>query len=79
MDEHYSKDSKVPMIDLEVFAKEHIKNLEEQKFNIEMAKLQEELDQLEPGKYNSDRNLLSTPKLNIKYMEKSPQDDSLKY
>ncbi len=39
LDEHYSKDSKVPMIDLEVFAKEHIKNLEEKKFNIEMAKL----------------------------------------
>jgi hypothetical protein len=41
----------VPLIDLEVFAKEHIKSVEESKFNKEMAKLQTELDQLEQGKY----------------------------
>ncbi len=51
LDELYSKDSKVPLIDLEVFAKEHIKSLEESKFNKEMARLQTELDQLEQGKY----------------------------
>lgn len=44
LDEHYSKDTKVPLIDLEVFAKEHIKSVEESKFNKEMAKLQTELD-----------------------------------
>ena len=32
MDELYSKDGKVPLIDLEVFAKEHIKEMEETKF-----------------------------------------------
>ncbi len=51
VDELYCKDNKVPLIDLEVFAKEHIKNVEEKKFNIEMGKLQKELDQLEAGKY----------------------------
>jgi len=39
LDEHYSKDTKVPLIDLEVFAKEHIKSVKENKFNEEMAKL----------------------------------------
>lgn len=51
LDELYSKDSKVPQIDLEAFAREQIKKDEEKKFNDEMAKLQKELDQLESGKY----------------------------
>jgi hypothetical protein len=33
LDELYSKDAKVPLIDLDVFAKEHIKSIEEKKFN----------------------------------------------
>jgi hypothetical protein len=36
LDELYSKDTKVPLIDLEVFAREHIKNVEETKFETEM-------------------------------------------
>lgn len=52
IDELYCKDTKVPLIDLEVFAREHIKSVEEQKFNREMGKLQKELDQLESGKYS---------------------------
>lgn len=36
IDELYCKDSKVPLIDLEVFAREHIKSVEEQRFNREM-------------------------------------------
>ena len=51
LDELYSKDAKVPMIDLEVFALEYIKREEEEMYNTEMAKLQEELTLLEPGKY----------------------------
>jgi hypothetical protein len=39
LDELYSKDTKVPMIDLEVFANEHMKKEEERVFNTEMAKL----------------------------------------
>ena len=39
------------MIDLEVFALEYIKREEEEMYNTEMAKLQEELTLLEPGKY----------------------------
>jgi len=50
LDELYSKDAKVPLIDLEVFAHEHIKSVEETKFEHEMQKLQTELDQLELGK-----------------------------
>jgi hypothetical protein len=37
LDELYSKDSKVPQIDLERFAREQIKKDEEKKFNDEMA------------------------------------------
>jgi hypothetical protein len=52
LDELYSKDTKVPLIDLEIFADEHIKSVEETKFENEMKKLQTELDQLELGKYS---------------------------
>lgn len=51
LDELYTKDAKIPQIDLEVFAQEQIKKDEENKFNSEMANLQKELDQLESGKY----------------------------
>lgn len=47
LDELYTKDSKVPQIDLEVFAREQIKLDQEKKFNDEMTKLQKELDQLD--------------------------------
>ena len=40
----------MPLIDLEIFADEHIKSVEETKFENEMKKLQTELDQLELGK-----------------------------
>ena len=50
LDELYSKDAKVPQIDLEVFAKEHTKAEEEKKFNEDMALLQQELDLLADGK-----------------------------
>lgn len=50
LDELYSKDAKVPHIDLEGFAKEHLKSLEESKFNDDMTQLQKELDSLESGK-----------------------------
>ncbi len=53
LDELYSKDAKVPHIDLEGFAKDHLKHVEEKKFNDDMAQLQQELDKLEPGKYSS--------------------------
>lgn len=53
LDELYSKDTKVPLIDLEVFAVDYIKDLEEKNFEIEMKKLQDELDQLELGKFHS--------------------------
>jgi hypothetical protein len=33
LDELYSKDNKIPHIDLEIFAKEHMKSVEESKFN----------------------------------------------
>jgi hypothetical protein len=52
LDELYSKDTKVPLIDLEVFAVDYIKDLEEKNFEKEMKKLQHELDQLELGKFN---------------------------
>ena len=39
------------MIDLEVFAREHVRQVEDAKFQSEMALLQKELDCLEPGKY----------------------------
>ena len=50
MDEHYSKDEKVPQIDLEVFANAHIQKLEEKQFQQDMLKLQAEVDFLEEGK-----------------------------
>jgi hypothetical protein len=50
LDELYSKDNKVPHIDLETFAKEHMKVVEGKKFNDDMVELQQELDKLEPGK-----------------------------
>ena len=50
IDELYSKDEKVPHIDLSVFAEEHQKSLEDQKFNEEMERLKPELDKLEEGK-----------------------------
>ncbi len=40
LDELYSKDSKIPHIDLEVFGKEHSQSLADRKFNESMAKLQ---------------------------------------
>ena len=51
LDELYSKDAKVPHIDLEVFAKEHMKSIKDKKFSDDMVRLEQELDQLEPGKY----------------------------
>lgn len=39
MDELYSKDQKVPQIDLEAFAKAHILKLEEQQFQQDMTRL----------------------------------------
>ena len=53
LDELYSKDTKVPLIDLEVFAVDYMKDLEEKNFEKEMKKLQHELDELEQGKFNS--------------------------
>lgn len=53
MDELYSKDTKVPLIDLEVFAVDYMKDLEEKNFEKEMKKLQHELDELELGKFKS--------------------------
>ena len=50
MDEHYSKDEKVPQIDLEVFANAHIQKQEEKQFQQDMLKLQAEVDFLEEGK-----------------------------
>ena len=40
LDELYSKDAKLPHIDLEVFAKDHSKSLADKKFNESMIKLQ---------------------------------------
>jgi len=40
----------VPHIDLAVFAEEHQKSMEDQKFNEEMERLKPELDKLEEGK-----------------------------
>ena len=47
LDELYAKDTKIPQINLENFAKERIKQEEERKFKDEMTKLEKELDQLE--------------------------------
>lgn len=46
----YSKDSRVPLIDLEVFANEHVKKMKGEKFDSQMKMLEEELNTLEPGK-----------------------------
>lgn len=50
LDELYSKDSRVPLIDLEVFANEHVKKMKGEKFDSQMKMLEEELNTLEPGK-----------------------------
>ena len=50
LDELYSKDNKVPHIDLEKFAQDHMKDVEEKKFQQDMDELQQELDKLERGK-----------------------------
>jgi hypothetical protein len=63
LDELYSKDTKVPLIDLEIFADEHIKSVEETKFENEMKKLQTELDQLELGKYSPPHSITATSTL----------------
>ena len=52
LDEFYSKDEKVPKIDLEVFAKDHNKEKEGIKFDQDMAALTKELEHLDEGKYN---------------------------
>jgi hypothetical protein len=52
LDELYSKDSRVPLIDLEVFANEHVKKLKSDKFDSQMKMLEQELNTLEPGKYS---------------------------
>lgn len=61
LDELYAKDNKVPQIDLETFADEHVKSMEESKFNEDMTLLQQELDNLEPGKYTAAFMQNSTP------------------
>ena len=53
LDEFYSKDEKVPKIDLETFAKDHTKEKEGIKFEQDMAKLTKELETLDEGKYPS--------------------------
>lgn len=50
LDEFYSKDEKVPKIDLESYAKDHTKEKEGIKFDEDMAKLQKELAFLDEGK-----------------------------
>ena len=51
LDEFYSKDEKVPKIDLEAFAKDHNKEKEGIKFEQDMAQLTKELESLDEGKY----------------------------
>ena len=51
LDEFYSKDEKVPKIDLEAFAKDHNKEKEGIKFEQDMAQLTKELEILDEGKY----------------------------
>lgn len=53
LDELYSKDDKVPCIDLVMYAEEHQKSMEDKLFNEEMEQLQPELDKLEEGKYST--------------------------
>jgi len=50
LDEFYSKDEKVPKIDLETFAKDHNKEKEGIKFNADMEQLTKELETLDEGK-----------------------------
>jgi hypothetical protein len=59
MDEYYSKDEKVPQIDLEVFANAHIQKLEEKQFQQDMLKLQAEVDFLEEDQKHKIMELLS--------------------
>lgn len=51
LDEFYCKDDKILCIDLQGFAEEHIKEMEDKLFNEEMEQLQPELEKLEEGKY----------------------------
>ena len=51
LDEFYSKDEKVPKIDLESYAKDHNKEKEGIKFEQDMAQLTKELENLDEGKY----------------------------
>ena len=51
LDEFYSKDEKVPKIDLETYAKDHNKEKEGIKFEQDMAQLTKELETLDEGKY----------------------------
>ena len=60
LDEFYSKDEKVPKIDLEAFAKDHNKEKEGIKFEQDMAQLTKELENLDEGKYNNTSDITPT-------------------
>ena len=51
LDEFYCKDEKVAKVDLDIYARDHVKDKEESKFQSDMALMQEELKKLDEGKY----------------------------
>lgn len=53
LDEFYCKDDRIMCIDLQGYADEHIKEMEDKLFNEEMEQLQPELEKLEEGKCNN--------------------------